>query len=50
MQGGQQLRVISTDQGSWRDFQVFAAQSGHLLVERLQQDGKYIYLLQKKQC
>ena len=30
MQVGQRLRVLATDQGSVRDFRVFAEQSGHL--------------------
>ena len=29
---GQRLQVLSTDQGSVRDFRVFAEQSGHTLV------------------
>ena len=32
MEAGQQLRVLATDQGSVRDFRVFAEQSGHLLL------------------
>ena len=45
---GDQLRVRATDQGSWRDFQVFTEQSGHILLERKCVDGVYHYLLQKK--
>ena len=48
MQSGEQLQVISTDQGSWRDFQVFTEQSGHRLLERQQDNGIYRYLLEKK--
>lgn len=48
MQPGEQLRVIATDQGSWRDFQVFTELSGHPLVERQQANGTYTYLIQKK--
>ncbi len=33
MQVGQRLRVLATDQGSVRDFRVFAEQSGHLLLD-----------------
>ncbi len=33
MQVGQQLRVLATDQGTVRDFRVFAEQSGHLLLD-----------------
>jgi tRNA 2-thiouridine synthesizing protein A len=48
MQSGQQLRVLATDQGSVRDFRVFAEQSGHLLLESTEADGVYSYLLQKR--
>lgn len=47
MNTGERLRVRSTDQGSVRDFRVFAEQSGHLLLESEEQSGVYIYLLQK---
>lgn len=45
---GEQLRVLATDSGSQRDFQVFAEQSGHLLLESDVADGVYRYLLQKR--
>ena len=48
MASGEQLRVLATDQGSWRDFEVFAEQSGHRLLEREEVDGVYCYLLQKQ--
>ena len=47
MQVGQRLRVLATDQGSVRDFRVFAEQSGHHLLESTEEQGVYIYLLQK---
>ena len=47
MQAGQQLQVLATDQGSVRDFRVFAEQSGHLLLVSDEADGVYRYLLQK---
>jgi TusA-related sulfurtransferase len=47
MQSGQQLRVLATDQGTVRDFRVFAQQSGHLLLESSETNGVYSYLFQK---
>jgi TusA-related sulfurtransferase len=47
MQVGQHLRVLSTDQGSVRDFRVFAEQSGHRLIESDEADGVYSYLMEK---
>ena len=48
MQVGQQLRVLATDQGTVRDFRVFAEQSGHLLLDSTETDGVYSYLLEKR--
>jgi len=42
------LRVLATDPGSERDFATFARQSGNELLESLQQDGTYSYLIKKK--
>lgn len=47
MRPGQRLQVLATDQGSVRDFRVFAQQSGHLLLASEEADGVYRYLLQK---
>lgn len=47
MKVGQQLRVLATDKGSVRDFQVFAEQSGHRLLASDEADGVYTHLLQK---
>jgi len=46
--GGALLRVIATDPGSVRDFEVFARQSGHALLESTSRDGRFEYLLRKK--
>ena len=42
------LRVLATDPGSVRDFEVFSSQSGHALLESRQEGDTYIYLLRKK--
>lgn len=42
------LRVLATDPGSVRDFEVFSQQSGHALLESRQEGDTYIYLLRKK--
>lgn len=46
---GELLRVVATDPGSVRDFQVFSEQSGHALLESRQEGSRYHYLLKKKQ-
>ncbi len=48
MAAGEQLRVDATDPGSERDFEVFARQSGHQLLEARVDDGVFSYLLLKK--
>jgi tRNA 2-thiouridine synthesizing protein A len=45
---GSVLRVIATDPGSVRDFEVFARQSVHALLESTSHDGRFEYLLRKK--
>lgn len=47
MTPGQVVMVIATDPGSERDFQVFAQQSGNLLLQLEKQDDRFVYWLQK---
>ena len=47
MRIGQTLRVLATDPGSVRDFELFSAQSGHSLLESHLAEGTYSYLLKK---
>jgi len=44
---GDCIRIVCTDQGSVRDFNVFCEQSGHLLVQSSADNGVYTYLLKK---
>ena len=48
METGQILEVLATDAGSWRDFEVFADQSGHHLLVSEELDACYRYLFKKK--
>jgi len=48
LDSGSRLKVVATDPGSERDFQVFAEQSGHKLLGHDAKDGIYTYLLEKK--
>ncbi|MEH6570463.1 MAG: sulfurtransferase TusA family protein [Halioglobus sp.] len=47
MESGQHLRVLATDQGSVRDFQVFAVHSGNTLISSEEKDGVLIHVLCK---
>lgn len=42
---GQTLEVLATDPGSWRDFAAFAEQSGQTLLEAVESQGEYRYVL-----
>ncbi|MEE4107937.1 MAG: sulfurtransferase TusA family protein [Halieaceae bacterium] len=45
---GQELRLVATDPGSLRDFEAFARQSGHALLEAQEKDGEYHFRIQKR--
>lgn len=49
MSGGERLRVLATDKGSVRDFEVFSRQSGHPLISSEEQDGVFIHVIEKQQ-
>ena len=44
---GQVLRIIATDPGAVKDFESFAKQTGHALLESAERDGKFYFRLQK---
>lgn len=48
LSGGQVLRVIATDPGAVRDFEVFSQQMGHTLLEARAVDGRFRFLLRKR--
>lgn len=48
MQSGQLLKVVSTDQGSIRDFQAFAKQTGNELVEQQTAGADYVHVLRRR--
>ncbi|MDE0309345.1 MAG: sulfurtransferase TusA family protein [Acidiferrobacterales bacterium] len=47
MNSGQTLEVHSTDPGSVMDFEALCRQTGHKLLESSQENGVYIFLLEK---
>lgn len=48
MQSGQVVHVIATDPGSVKDFEAYARQTGHMLLENRTEGAKFHYLLRKK--
>lgn len=47
MESGKVLRIIATDPGSVKDFDSFAKQTGNPLLESGEEDGKFVFLIQK---
>ena len=47
MTRGQVLKVISTDQGSLKDFEAFCKQTNNPLLSSAEQGGKFIFLVKK---
>lgn len=45
---GQVLKVVATDDGSVRDFQAFARQTGHELLEQDKVGVEYIHILRRR--
>lgn len=48
MLSGQLLKVVATDAGSVRDFQVFAKQTGNELVEQQTVGADFIHVLRRR--
>lgn len=48
MQTGQLLKVVATDPGSLRDFQAFARQTGHGLVEQQTVGTEFTHVLRRR--
>ena len=47
MKKGQTLRVQATDPGSKRDFEGWAKNGGHILLEEKEEGGIYTYTIRK---
>ncbi|HKW79858.1 MAG TPA: sulfurtransferase TusA family protein [Casimicrobiaceae bacterium] len=48
MASGQVLRILATDPASVRDFEAFARQTGHQLLQHGEQGGEFFFLLRHK--
>ena len=48
MQGGEVLKVVSTDPGSMRDFQAFARQTGNELIDQRTVGDEFIHWLRRR--
>ena len=47
MEHGQVLKIISTDQGSVKDFEAFSKQTRNPLLSSSEQGGKFIFFIRK---
>ena len=48
MASGQLLKVVATDNGSLRDFQAFAKQTGNELVEQQTVGDEFLHVLRRR--
>ena len=48
LQSGNVLKVLATDPASVKDFQAFAKQTGHALLEHSEANGVFCFYLQHK--
>jgi len=48
LQSGEVLKVVATDPGSVRDFQAFARQTGHELLEQQTVGAEFIHYLKRR--
>jgi tRNA 2-thiouridine synthesizing protein A len=48
MQPGQVLKIVATDAGSLRDFQAFARQTGHELLEQQTSGEEFTHFLRHR--
>ncbi|MCP5425209.1 MAG: sulfurtransferase TusA family protein [Gammaproteobacteria bacterium] len=47
LNSGQILRIVASDPSSVKDFEAFAKQAGHVLLESREEDGRFHFLLRK---
>lgn len=47
MQSGEVLRILATDPGAVKDFEAFASQTGHQLLDSSEVDSEFHFLLKK---
>ena len=47
MEAGENLEVISTDPGSIKDVDSFCNQTGNVLVENINSDGEFKFVIRK---
>ncbi len=47
MTAGEVLAIVSTDPGSVKDFEAFAAQTGHALLESSEHNGEFHFKVRK---
>lgn len=48
MISGQVLKVVATDPGAGKDFEVFCRQTGNELLSVSQQGGEFVFLIRRR--
>ncbi len=44
---GEQLTLLATDSGTWKDVPAFCRETGHKLVRAEKKDGVFVYMIEK---
>lgn len=47
LNSGEVLKVVATDPGAVKDFEAFAKQTGHQLVDHSEANGEFTFFLKK---
>jgi len=47
LEGGQTLKIITTDPGSVKDFEAFCKQTGNELLSSGEESGKFLFMIKK---
>lgn len=47
MKSGETLKILATDPGSVRDFEAFANQTGHKLLQSTESNNEFHFILEK---
>jgi tRNA 2-thiouridine synthesizing protein A len=48
LNANQVLKIVATDPGSKKDFDAFCRQTGHTLINLLEENGTFTFLIRKR--
>lgn len=48
VKSGEVLKIVATDPGSVKDFEIFSKQTGHALLSQSEANGEFTFFMRKK--